>query len=54
VTATLSVDHVPKLRERRYQLPSGDSRQHAQLRTSITSSSIGGGTGSPCARKLSR
>jgi len=54
VTAALVIDDVSDLAECRYQLPSRDSRQHAQLRTSITSSSIGGGTGSPCACRLSR
>ena len=54
VTAALPVDFVSKLDKRSNQVSTGDSRQNAQPRTSITSSSMGGGAGSPCARKLSR
>jgi hypothetical protein len=54
VATGLSVKTVPALFERANQFETRNARQGAQTLTSMTSSSIGGGIGSPWALRLSR
>jgi hypothetical protein len=54
VAAALPVDFVPKTTERIDHLPTRNSRQNAHIATSMISSLIAGGIGSPRSRKLSR
>jgi hypothetical protein len=54
VATGLSVKTVAAFFERANQVETRNARQGAQTVTSMTSSSTGGGIGSPCALRLSR
>jgi hypothetical protein len=54
MAATLSIDFISKLGEGAYNFPSRHLLEWTQMSTSITSSLMGGGMGSPFSFKLSR
>ena len=54
VTALLAIDFVPELAKYSNGFAPGDSRNEAHTATSMTSSWIEGGIGSPFSRRLSR
>ncbi len=54
VAAPLPIDSIAESDERLHQLPAGEDRQRTHTATSTISSEIVGGTGSSCARRLSR
>ena len=54
VTALLTIDFVPELAKRSNGFAPGDSRYEAHTATSMTSSWMEGGIGSPFSRRLSR